>query len=249
MAQSPGELIIKVETMKNGLVAIATGGAMTLQDYQHLRSELVSDSLLREKLPQFLHTCRTPKEFWGFIQPQHAHYAQRREFLRQVFDPLLSWLKRAAVSPLDDTTTTAIGQVDSTYVQGAWSKALERRTSDPEGAITAARSLVETMCKHILDEMNVGYTEDDDLPKLYYTVACKLNLSPGQHTEELFKRTLGSCQQVVQCLAEIRNKMGDAHGKGVRHVKPAPRHAELAINLAGAMATFLIETWESHQRT
>jgi hypothetical protein len=27
-------------------------------------------------------------------------------------------------------------------------------------------------------------------------------------------------------------------------VKPAPRHAELAVNLAGSMATFLIATWE-----
>jgi hypothetical protein len=41
----------------------------------------------------------------------------------------------------------------------------------------------------------------------------------------------------------LRNKIGDAHGKGKAAVKPAARHAQLAVNLAGAMATFIVETW------
>jgi hypothetical protein len=41
----------------------------------------------------------------------------------------------------------------------------------------------------------------------------------------------------------LRNKIGDAHGKGGKPVKPSPRHAALAVNLAGTMATFLVETW------
>jgi Abortive infection C-terminus len=34
-----------------------------------------------------------------------------------------------------------------------------------------------------------------------------------------------------------------AHGKGRLPVKPKARHAELAVNLAGTMAMFLISTW------
>lgn len=37
---------------------------------------------------------------------------------------------------------------------------------DPEGAITAARTLLETVCKHILDERGVDYEADADLPAL-----------------------------------------------------------------------------------
>ena len=33
------------------------------------------------------------------------------------------------------------------------------------------------------------------------------------------------------------------HGKGRLPVKPKARHAELAVNLAGTMAMFLISTW------
>jgi Abortive infection C-terminus len=37
----------------------------------------------------------------------------------------------------------------------------------------------------------------------------------------------------------------DAHGKSKRPVKPLPRHAELALNMAGSMASFLLATFEA----
>jgi hypothetical protein len=64
-------------------------------------------------------------------------------------------------------------------------------------------------------------------------------LAPHQHQEKLFKTMLGNCQSVVNSLGALRNKIGDAHGSGRRSIKPKPRHAELAVNLAGAMA----EAW------
>ncbi|MCF1248765.1 MULTISPECIES: abortive infection family protein [Pseudomonas] len=42
-----------------------------------------------------------------------------------------------------------------------------------------------------------------------------------------------------------RTEQPDAHGKGKSGAKAAPRHAELAVNLAGSMAMFLLATWES----
>jgi len=137
-----------------------------------------------------------------------------------------------------------LSKVDSAHVQEAWQKALERRATDPEGAVTAARTLLESVCKHILDEASVAYEESADLPKLYSLAAKQLNLSPGQHTEQVFRQILGGCQTVVEGLGALRNRLSDAHGKGKAGVKPAPRHAELAVNLAGTMATFLLATME-----
>ncbi len=49
-----------------------------------------------------------------------------------------------------------------------WKKALERRHSDPDGAITSARTLLETVCKRILDEAgDVRIRTEEDLPALY----------------------------------------------------------------------------------
>ena len=85
------------------------------------------------------------------------------------------------------------------------------------------------------------------LPKLYHKVAALLNLAPSQHSEEVFKAILGNAQSVVNMLGSLRNKIGDAHGRG-RPVRVKPRHAQLAVNLAGSMATFLVETWNARQK-
>ncbi|UKJ76701.1 abortive infection family protein [Azospirillum brasilense] len=74
-----------------------------------------------------------------------------------------------------------------------------------------------------------------------------LQLAPDQHTEEVFKTILGNCQNVVNSLASIRNKLSDAHGRGRKAVRPSARHAELAVNLAGTVATFLVSTWRARQ--
>lgn len=49
---------------------------------------------------------------------------------------------------------------------------------------------------------------------------------------------------VANGLAALRNAFGDAHGKAPNAPKPAARHADLAINLAGTLATFLMATYE-----
>ena len=65
----------------------------------------------------------------------------------------------------------------------------------------------------------------------------------SQHTEDTFKAILGSCQNVVNSLGTLKNKVGDAHGQGRKPLRPSKRHATLAVNPAGAMATFLVETY------
>jgi len=125
---------------------------------------------------------------------------------------------------------------------------LERKTSDPEGAITISRTILESVCKHILDEVGIEYNSNNvDLPELYKKTAKTLNLSPSQHTEGIFKQILGGCSGIINGLGSLRNRLGDAHGKGKAQVKPAPRHAELAVNLSGAMALYLLKTFKANQ--
>jgi hypothetical protein len=238
------ELLVAVESVKNMLVAHATDGAADDGEYRRLRSALLKDPSVAAKLPRFVQTCRSLSEFWGFIKPKFGKYAERRAYLREEFDPLLTALEAQSASPSDDSTSAVLARFDWNEVQAAWHKALERKTADPEGAITAARTLLESVCKHVLDEAGVPYDSKADLPKLYGVTAEHLNLAPSKHTEDIFKQILGGCHSVVQGLGALRSKVGDAHGQGKKAVRPAPRHAELAVNLAGAMATFIAQTWE-----
>lgn len=246
MAIPAKELLVTASSLKNMMVARATGDrSATDAEYQALRQQLIDHPSVKARLPECVLTCRTLFEFWGFIgRPRFDSYQERREYLRDEFDPLLTMLEAGATSPGDETATEILTRLDWNEVQAAWSKALERKGTDPEGAITVARTLLESVCKHVLDEAGVTYDPKADLPKLYGLTAEKLNLAPSQHTEKLFKQILGGCHAVVEGLGALRSKVGDAHGQGKKPVKPAPRHAELAVNLAGALATFLAQTWE-----
>lgn len=245
MKHSHTQLLEDVESLKNILVAAATGQGTDDSEYIRLRHKLVSNAVVRDKLPRFVRTCRNLGEFWPIIKEQDGTYAGRRRYLAEQFDPLLTFLEQQANSPGDESVSVILDKVDAPHVAAAWQKALERRATDPSGAITAARTLIETVCKHILDEQAVTYADSEELPKLYRLTAESLNLSPSQHTEKLFRQILGGCQAVVEGLGAMRNRHSDAHGSGKAGVRPAPRHAELAVNLAGTMATFLLATWES----
>ena len=242
------DLLNKVESLKVMLVSRATGGVGNDGEYRSLRRELISLPRITQKLPRCVQVCRNLSEFWSFIQPKFNSYAGRRDFLRDEFDPLLAALEAESRTPSDVGISATVEAVSSTYIQETWRKALDRRATDAEGAITTARTLLESVCKHILDTDQLTYDGSADLPKLYTLTARQLNLSPSQHTEQLFKQILGGCQTVVEGLGAMRNRHSDAHGKGISGIKPAARHAELAVNLSGTMATFLLQTWEAKKK-
>jgi hypothetical protein len=237
------EMYEQAEALQNMLVSQSTGGRESNTEYTRLRQIFITDSSLCPFLPRFVRTCRSLSQFWEFIKHKFSTYAERRTFIWDEFSPFLETLEKDAV-PSDSEVTSILEEYDSAHVQSIWSKALDRRAADPEGAITMARTLLESVCKHILDECSVKYDDTVDLPKLYRLTAENLNLSPSQHSEDIFKRILGGCISVVEGLGTLRNKLSDSHGSGKRQAKPAPRHAELAVNLAGAMSAYLISTWQ-----
>ncbi len=242
MSTNLNELYQKVLDLRDLLIARATGEYADEEEYIAVRRELLADPLVNSKLPAFIKRHRELGEFWSFIKGEAAQYEPRRVFLREQFYPALDHLENLAGGPADSDIEAAFDAGDLDAVRAAWKKAAIRRVDDPEGAITAARTLLETVCKHILDERGVAYEADADLPKLYSLVAKELSLAPSGHTEKIFKQILGGAQSVVEGLGALRNRLGDSHGVGKVAARPRPRHAQLAVNLAGSMAAFLIET-------
>ena len=239
-AKPRAELSERVEAFQNLLISYATGGDVTEAEFKRAREELLAEPSVKDRLPRLVRTCRDLKQFWGFIKSKSGKYQGRREYLWEQFRSVLEFLDEGG-TPADEAVSEILAKFDTEHVHRVWERALERRSDDPEGAITSARTLLETVCKHILDENDVVY-DDADLPKLYRLTAKELDLAPNLQTEDIFRRIFGGCQSVVEGLGALRNKLSDAHGKGKTPVKPVARHAELAVNLAGAMATFLVAT-------
>lgn len=216
--------------------------------FTRARKAILSDPTGKKLAPLCARNCRSPDEVWSFIKSQREpldSYESRRQFLRREFEPLLLALESFEVSPLEELVSSEAERLNSTSILAAWKKALARRESDPEGAITAARVLVESTCKTILDDLEKPYQEKDDLPKLYRATTKSLALAPEPQMEVQIKRILGGCTSAVEGLGSLRNRGGDAHGKGRTTYKLGARHASLAVNLAGTAATFLMETFEA----
>jgi integrase len=156
--------------------------------------------------------------------------------------PLESWRARAAVSE-------ALDIFNSSYMQEVWAKALARRESDPEGAVTTARTLLESVCKHILDAANKEFRQGASLPELYKLTAEVLEIAPTEQIEPIFKSLFGACAEVIANIGRLRNELSDSHGRGPFGQMPDWRHAELAVHLSGAMATYLAAAWKGRQPT
>jgi hypothetical protein len=238
----------KVTVLKSLLTSRATGGDGNEEHYQVIRKDLLAHPNLKALIPEYVQKSNNLYEYWQFIKHHLPSYAERRFFIKDSFEKLVeASMKLNGNSPNETHVNEVVQTVNDKYITETWNKALRRMNDDPEAAITSARALIEVVCKHILDSQNQVYDDGLELPKLYKQVAVILNLAPDQHTEAVFKQILGGCQTVVEGLGALRNKLGDAHGKSKNKVKPSSRHAALAVNLAGSMCCFLLQTYDISQ--
>jgi len=225
------------------LIDRATGASPVENDFVELRRYFVDHPDWSPLLPRWFPSKRSLNQFWGYIKNKFSTYAERRTYLWDEFDPLLSRLETGEVTPAEEDIEGGLKSFSSEEVNRSWRRMIRRIADDPDGAITASRTLLETVLKHILDDRNVWYDHDRiELPDLYKKVQTELALAPEQHQEQIVKQILGGCSGIVNGLGTMRNKLGDAHGSGSRRVRPLPRHARLAVNLAGSMALFLTDT-------
>jgi hypothetical protein len=247
------------------------GGESSMEDYI-FRHRINNDDMTNKDVLETLgiHEC-SQKQFFRLLEamldplsreiPEQTDLVTRlnrhlfhdgfavREVSRMSGSPVYAvrLVAKPGATPADDEISKALEAFNPEEIHARWQEALNRRATDPRAAITSARTLLEDTCKWILHEANEPFNDDDDLPALYRRLAKVLKLAPDDHTEKIFKQILGSCQSIVESLGSIRNKLGDAHSQGPMRAKPLPRHAQLAVNLAGSMATFLIDTWEARR--
>ncbi len=128
-------------------------------------------------------------------------------------------------------------------------RALASVEADPEDAVTAACSTVESVCRSILVELKLPLPSKKDISGLFNAVKQPLGLSPNQsgldpQIASDVRTTLGGLATVIQGVGALRTHAGDAHGRERGHVRIDARIARLSIHAASTVALFLIETWQ-----
>lgn len=127
-------------------------------------------------------------------------------------------------------------------VQRALTAAAAEAYTDPARAITASRTAIESVCKHICEERSIEYKHSDDLPSLYKKTVQALNLSPEQHTNDAAARqTVQGAVTVVAGMAALRNAFGDAHGTGKGAPDVPEAYGVLAVNMATGISRLLLD--------
>jgi hypothetical protein len=115
-------------------------------------------------------------------------------------------------------------------------------TSDLEGAITTARTMLEAVLLELERRLTKAPGDHKgDLQRLFKAVAKQLRIDEDRtDLDDNFKQVVRGLVQVVNGLAPIRNKMSDGHP---RERKPAAHHARVIVNAAKTIATFLVESY------
>jgi hypothetical protein len=115
---------------------------------------------------------------------------------------------------------------------------------NPGLAFDLAKTLIESVCRTVLTERKIAYSEDDDLPKLFKTASQNLPFLPptasGEpEVRESLKRTLGGLSTAIQGICELRNQCGFAsHGAGAPRPPMESVQALLAAEAADTIVGF-----------
>ncbi len=114
--------------------------------------------------------------------------------------------------------------------------------------LVSSASIVESVCKCLLDEMQLPYPKKQDIKGLASKVGKHLKLSPGRKDlpEDMaidIKQVLSGLISVKSGIGALRTHAGNAHGRGRKKVQVESSLAWLAINAATTVSIFYIETW------
>lgn len=98
-------ILEKVRRLQIILTAYSTGEGADPREYESIRAELV-ESPIATKLPSVVRSYRTLREFWSFIKPKFKKWEERRAYIREQFNPLLSELEG-----LEDSAESQTGEL------------------------------------------------------------------------------------------------------------------------------------------
>ena len=116
---------------------------------------------------------------------------------------------------------------------------------NPALAFDLSKTLVESVCRAVLQERSIAFSPDDDLPRLFKMVSQSLQFLPPTASNEVQVRqslaqTLNGLSTAIQGICELRNQCGFAsHGSGTPRPLMESVQALLAAEAADTIVGFL----------
>jgi hypothetical protein len=153
--------------------------------------------------------------------------------------------KPKKLAPIDELASYRLAHKKYDALYDLWAKSVLRIDHDTTGALSLATAIIEDVSKFVLQQFGASIVKAPSIQVLFNDALRLLELSPAVQAETALKSISQSCVNVVQNVAYLRNKFGDAHGHGAPSGGFGKRHAELALNLAGSLACFIVASLEA----
>ncbi len=158
-------------------------------------------------------------------------------------------LPRGTTAPVAAALQAKAEALNLDTVQRDLRRALDQAESDPEDALTSACSLLESVCRTILDRLGKGMPRERNLRPLADATRDALGLGTARAGLPVLiaqdvNQVLTGLTTTINGVASLRTHAGDAHGREAGHPRVDPRIARLGVNAAGTLALFLVETWQ-----
>jgi len=171
------------------------------------------------------------------------------EVLEKRFFDLIGRIESGVSPPVLTSLSGAAQVLNFDTVTRDLDRARASIDTDPEDAVTAACSTVESVCRSILIELGLGLPEKKDIKGLFAAVRKPLGLSTDRTDLDPLiaddvRKILSGLATVVEGIGSLRTHGGDAHGRERGYTRIDRRIASLAIHSASTVALFLIETWQ-----
>lgn len=137
---------------------------------------------------------------------------------------------------------------DERSISNEFERAAQKSESEPREAVSAAANILESLCKHYIEEEGLTMPSKQVLTDLWNVVRKDLGFDPSQVADDDLKVVLVGLIQIVQGLGAFRTHASSAHGEGPKSYRLQPRHSRLAVHAAHTAALFILESWENKKK-
>ncbi len=125
-----------------------------------------------------------------------------------------------------------------------FSRCTENIETDPPAAITAACSILESVCKVYIEDKSLAMPSKQSIAPLWKIVSDHIGFDPSRVEDHDIRKILSGLTSVVNGIGSLRTHIGSAHGRGNKSYRVQVRHARLAVNSSYTLVGFVLETWQ-----
>ncbi len=134
---------------------------------------------------------------------------------------------------------------DFSSIEKEFERSLAHIDRDPHASITAASSIIESLCKTYIETFNIEMPNKQSIVPLWKTVQQHLGFNIDHNLEGDQRKIFQGLSSIVDGVGAFRTHIGSAHGRGIQPPQIAVAEARLAVNSAHTLVLFIMESWKN----